>query len=156
MTNWTLMVGIFVLPQFLPLFPFYWMLSSRETGSYCIPQTYSKILLTCLYFSLSSACKDPTPMLSVYVLHVIHSPNVFSFGRFCSSISRPHIFFIPSLFVALQLYVYSISNNFMLNTGVSSYELCFSSLPKTEVNVLYLYFSCVSLFFSNEPVQIKM
>lgn len=106
--------------------------------------------------SYSRAFISLSPLLSVYVLHIIHSPNVFLFGRFCSSISRPHIFFIPSLFVALQLYVYSISNNFMLNTGVSSYELCFSSLPKTEVYVLYLYFSCVSLFFSNEPVQIKM
>lgn len=112
---------------------------------------------SCAFISLSPLLvKTPSLCFVSNVLHIIHSPNVFLFRRFCSSISRPHIFFIPSLFVALQLYVYSISNNFMLNTGVSSYELCFSSLPKTEVYVLYLYFSCVSLFFSNEPVQIKM
>ena len=82
---------------------------------------------------------------------------MFSYSEDFAAPSVDHTYcFIPSLFVAFHLYVYSISNSLMLNTGVSSYEVCFLSLPKTEFYVLHLYFSCVSLFFSNEPVQIKM
>lgn len=155
MTNWRLMVGIFALPQFISLFLFAWMLSSSQSGLLCMPQTYSKILFICL-ISLSPLLVLPL-CFSVHVLGIIHT-LIFLFKRFYSSIHRPHIFFysISVLFVVvIQLYVYSFQIVLRANTGIS-YELCFSSLLETEVYVLYLYFSCLSLLISSEPVQITM
>lgn len=120
-----------------------------------MPQTYSKILFICL-ISLSPLLVLPL-CFSVHVLGIIHT-LIFLFKRFYSSIHRPHIFFysISVLFVVvIQLYVYSFQIVLRANTGIS-YELCFSSLLETEVYVLYLYFSCLSLLISIEPVQIKM
>lgn len=158
MTNWRLMVGIFALPQFISLFLFAWMLSSSQSGPLCMPQTYSKILFICLISLSPLPIMNPPLCFSVHVLHIIHTSDVFLFGRFtaqstdCTCFSNS----ISVLFIVfIQLYVYSFQIVLCANTGIS-YELCFSSLLETEVYVLYLYFSCLSLLISSEPVQITM
>ena len=96
----------------------------------------------------------PSPLsFNVLVLHIIHTQFLIQKMLQIYQQTRSISDSCPA-FCCYQLCIHSISNSSILHPSVSSYELCFSSMMKTEAYMLYLYY-CICLFFSNVPVQNK-